>query len=245
MGVNIVAEISYLDWNEAEVKQKENEFHETLDVLKWAYTVYDKDDIVYACSFGAEAIVLIDLIYRVNRYAKLIFLDTSLHFDETYELIEKVKRRYPELRIELVRPTMSLAEQRELYRDKLWQTDPNKCCYLRKVVPLHHELTGISAWISGLRREQSVERQQTNFINKDDKFQAIKICPLIHWTWKEVWEYILLHELDYIVLHDNGYPSIGCAPCTAQATDPKDLRSGRWTQAAKTECGLHLDNKES
>lgn len=231
--------ITYSTWNDELVEQIESKFQESLDVLKWSYEVYHNDEIVYACSFGAEAIVLIDLLYKVKKNAKLIFLDTSLHFQETYDVIDRVKNRYPELCIEMVQPEISLTEQKEKYGDKLWETDPNKCCHLRKVVPLQRELSGVKAWISGLRREQSPSRRKTNYLNKDDKFQAIKICPLIHWTWKEVWQYILLHELDYNVLHDQGYPSIGCEKCTERATDANDTRSGRWTQFSKTECGLH------
>jgi len=236
--------ITYENWNESEVTEVEKTFHEAIDVLKWSYSTYEKD-IVYACSFGAEAIVLIDLITKVKKKAKLIFLDTNLHFQETYDLIEKVRRKYSHLQIELIQPDLTLEEQAMTYGENLWETDPHTCCHLRKVVPLKRGLIDVTAWISGLRREQSPTRRKTNYINKDDTFQAVKICPLIHWTWKDVWQYIVLHELDYNVLHDNGYPSIGCAPCTQQATDPNDSRSGRWAQFSKTECGLHFDSKGS
>src|SRR5690606_10479486 len=102
----------------------------------------------------------------------------------------------------MIKPKLTLAEQRESFGDKLWERAPDQCCQLRKVTPLTTELTGKLAWISGLRREQSAQRRNTNFLNKDEKFKSIKICPLIHWTWKEIWSYILLHKLDYNVLHD-------------------------------------------
>jgi phosphoadenosine phosphosulfate reductase len=209
-----------------------------LEVLKWAYSHYG-DKLVYACSFGIEGIVLIDLIAKVNESAKVVFLDTNLHFKETYELIDKVKARYPRLQIELKKPSLTLEEQKEQYGDELWKTNPNKCCEIRKVLPLHEVLSGATAWLSGLRRDQSETRKNTEFINPDHKFKSVKICPLIHWTWKDIWRYQNKNGLDYNVLHDNGYPSIGCQPCTAAAINADDLRSGRWTGSTKTECGLH------
>lgn len=209
-----------------------------LEVLKWAYSHYG-DQLVYACSFGIEGIVLIDLIAKVNEKAKVVFLDTGLHFAETYELIDKVKKRYPALQIEMKKPSLTLEEQAKQFGEELWKTSPNKCCEIRKVLPLTEVLTGATAWLSGLRRDQSESRKNTEFVNKDNKFKSVKVCPLIHWTWKDIWRYAHKNGLDYNKLHDNGYPSIGCAPCTAPAINMDDLRSGRWTGTTKTECGLH------
>jgi phosphoadenosine phosphosulfate reductase len=233
--------LTYQTW-EAEEKPSfphDNETKGALDVLAWAYRQYE-DDIVYACSFGIEGILLIDLISQVKPDAEIVFLDTGLHFRETYETIEKVKEKYPSLRIVMKQPSISLDEQAEQFGDELWKHHPNKCCELRKVIPLREVLTGVTAWISGLRRDQSPTRSHVQYINKDDKFQSIKICPLIHWTWKDVWSYVYKYRLPYNVLHDQGYPSIGCAPCTSPALDPNDLRSGRWAGHGKTECGLHI-----
>lgn len=209
-----------------------------LQTLQWAYDTYG-DEVVYACSFGIEGIVLIDLIAKVKRDAKIVFLDTNKHFDETYEVIEKVKVRYPQLRIELKQPKLTLEEQAKAYGENLWETEPNQCCKVRKIEPLDESLREAIAWISGLRREQGPTRANTNFINLDKRFESIKICPLIHWTWKDVWRYVSRNELDYNVLHDRGYPSIGCAPCTNPAFTEEDLRAGRWSGQGKTECGLH------
>ncbi|WP_110927947.1 phosphoadenylyl-sulfate reductase [Bacillus massiliglaciei] len=218
---------------------EESETKGALEVLEWANAHY-QDELVYACSFGIEGIVLTDLLAKVNPHAKIVFLDTGLHFEETYQLIEKIKQRYPGLNIEMKKPDMSLEEQAAVHGEELWAKDPNLCCSIRKVTPLNESLSGATAWLSGLRREQSETRALTNYINLDAKFKSIKICPLIHWTWKDVWRYAHKQQLDYNVLHDNGYPSIGCRPCTAQAINPDDLRSGRWKGAQKTECGLHL-----
>lgn len=240
--VNLTEKLTYENFDTyplAEIPE-ENETKGAIDVLRWANDHYDDDELVYACSFGIEGIVLIDLISKVNDSAKIVFLDTGLHFDETYKLINEVKERYPNLRIEMKKPKLTLEEQAAEYGDELWSREPNKCCEIRKVIPLNSVLSGTTAWLSGLRREQSETRKNTNYFNKDNKFQSIKICPLIHWTWKDIWRYAHKNGLPYNVLHDNGYPSIGCRPCTQPAFNADDLRSGRWTGSGKTECGLHL-----
>lgn len=213
-----------------------------LDVLKWAYNHY-KEELVYACSFGVEGIVLIDLIAKVREDARIVFLDTDVHFAETYETIQRIKEKYPKLKIELKKPKLTLEQQAKQYGDKLWEREPNTCCNIRKIEPLHETLTEAKAWLSGLRREQSETRANTEFINIDHKFESIKVCPLIHWTWKDIWRYVTKYELPYNVLHDQGYPSIGCKTCTKPAFTMEDLRSGRWSSSGKTECGLHLGGK--
>lgn len=231
--------LTFETWQEpARDFEVDDTYKGALNTLEWAYDTYG-DEVVYACSFGIEGIVLIDLIAKVKPDAKIVFLDTNKHFDETYEVIEKVKKRYPQLRIELKQPKLTLEEQAEKYGDKLWETEPNQCCKVRKIEPLDESLSEAIAWISGLRREQGPTRANTNFINLDKRFESIKICPLIHWTWKDVWRYVSRNELDYNILHDRGYPSIGCAPCTNPAFTEEDLRAGRWSGQGKTECGLH------
>jgi phosphoadenosine phosphosulfate reductase len=211
---------------------------DTIDVLKWAYEHYG-EKLVYACSFGAEGVVLIDLISKVKKDATIAFLDTEFHFKETYELIEKVKVKYPTLTIKMIKPHVTVAEQKKLYGDELWKSAPDQCCSIRKLQPLAEELSKYQAWVSGLRREQSATRAQVQFLNKDNRFQSIKICPLIHWTWDDIWMYIKLHHLHYNELHDRNYPSIGCENCTLPVTEGEDSRQGRWANSAKTECGLH------
>lgn len=230
--------LTYENWHEESLTETLRKHSDYFDILKWAYREYG-DGIVYSCSFGAEGIVLIDLIHKVNSKANILFLDTGLHFPETYELIAKVKQRYPSLNFTIIKPLMSIQQQEKWYGDELWKTNPNLCCHLRKVVPLKEALSGKKAWISGLRREQSEARSQIQFINKDEKFKNIKICPLIHWTREDVMNYLHLNQLPYNPLHDNGYPSIGCATCTLPAANDGDSRSGRWAGFSKTECGLH------
>ena len=236
----MTAAITYQNWQQiSDTFPIEDETKGALSVLKWAYNTYADQDIVYASSFGAEAIVLIDLIQQVKPDAHIVFLDTGLHFPETYEVIDKIEARFPTLRIERKQPKVSLDEQAAEYGSALWLRDANQCCNIRKVIPLRETLTAKQAWISGLRREQSPTRANTEFLNKDDKFENIKICPLIHWTWDEVWEYIRSKDLPYNSLHDQNYPSIGCFPCTKPVGDGGDSRAGRWSGSGKTECGLH------
>ncbi|SFJ94510.1 phosphoadenosine phosphosulfate reductase [Halobacillus dabanensis] len=211
------------------------------EVLRWAYDHYGSD-IVYACSFGAEGVVLVDLIAKTKPDAEVVFLDTGLHFQETYQLIEKVKQRYPRLQIKMKKPSLTVEEQGEKHGSALWKRDPDQCCYIRKIKPLEEVLSGVGAWVSGLRREQSPSRSKTNYINKDERFKSIKVCPLIHWTWDDVWQYIRLNSLEYNELHDQNYPSVGCIPCTTQSTG--EGRSGRWTGFNKTECGLHTSGND-
>ena len=231
--------LTYSTWQQPELEIELDETYKgALDVLKWAYEHYG-EEIVYACSFGIEGIVLIDLISKVKPDAKIVFLDTDVHFKETYETIERVKAKYPQLRIEMKKSSLTLEEQAEKFGPALWEREPNQCCNIRKLVPLNETLSGAKAWISGLRREQSPTRANVEFVNLDKRFESIKVCPLIHWTWKDVWRYVSKHDLPYNPLHDKGYPSIGCETCTKPAFTMDDLRSGRWTGQGKTECGLH------
>ncbi|MBH0168018.1 phosphoadenylyl-sulfate reductase [Fictibacillus sp. 18YEL24] len=234
--------LTYATWNEKLPDfNHDNSTKGALDVLEWAYGTYG-EDLVYACSFGIEGSVLVDLVSQVKPDAQIVFLDTNLHFQETYDVIEAAKKRYPSLRIKLKTPALTLEEQAKKHSDALWNVDSNLCCTIRKVIPLEEELKGVKAWLSGLRKEQSVARSNTEFVNRDERFKSIKICPLIHWTWKDIWRYAHKHDLPYNKLHDNGYPSIGCAPCTQAAINADDLRSGRWSGTGKLECGLH-ENK--
>lgn len=232
--------LSYASLSEKRLQEltEQLQHKDTLEIIKWAYETFE-DDLVYACSFGAEGMVLIDLIYKVRPHAKVIFLDTHLHFLETYKLIEQVKKLYPKLNIQLIEPELTLSDQARQYGENLWQINPDLCCRLRKIDPLNRVLQGSRAWMSGLRREQSVTRAHVQYVNQDHKFQSIKICPLIHWTWDDVWTYIRTFDLPYNELHDKGYPSIGCEKCTKRVAEGEDSRAGRWSGFGKTECGLH------
>ncbi|WP_018924044.1 phosphoadenylyl-sulfate reductase [Salsuginibacillus kocurii] len=208
------------------------------EVIRWAYATYG-NDLVYACSLGAEGMVLLDLIAKEKSDANVIFLDTDFHFDETYELLNQVRTRFPSLNIQALKPALTPEEQADQHGERLWETHPDQCCAIRKLDPLEKGLKPYNAWMSGLRRAQGPTRAETPFVGRDERFQSVKICPLIHWTLDDVWAYIEVNNLPYNKLHDENYPSIGCTHCTAPVAPGEDERSGRWSQFGKTECGLH------
>jgi phosphoadenosine phosphosulfate reductase len=189
--------------------------------------------LAVACSFQKEASVILDMLARIEPGVRFFTLDTGFLFPETLETWREVEERYG---IE-VRPYrgISVAEQAARHGDKLWERDPDKCCGLRKVSPLGEALEGAEAWVSGLRRDQSLERADTPKLGRDDRHGLWKLNPLADWTDKDVWRYILEHDVPYHPLHDRGYASIGCTHCTA----PGAGRAGRWSGSDKIECGIH------
>lgn len=206
--------------------------------LRWAFDHFDRKDIALACSFGAEDVALVDMVSKVHPGARVFYLDTDLLFQETYDEIAKVKAKY-EITLEQVSPLLTLEEQAERHGEAMWSTDPDGCCGIRKVEPLKRTLGGLKAWITGIRREQSPFRAKAKMVEWDAKFGLVKINPLVAWKDKDVWAYIMAHGVPYNVLHDQGYPSIGCTHCTRPVKPGEDPRAGRWSGHQKTECGLH------
>lgn len=208
-------------------------------ILTWAVQKFG-EQLTLACSFGAEDVVLVDGLQRVQQGNKvdIFYLDTSLHFPETYETRDRLAERYG-ITFKQVTPILTLKEQQASYGPELWRKDPNQCCYIRKVQPLEQTLSNYSAWVTGIRREQSPTRRHTRIVEWDDRFRLTKINPLAHWREEDVWDYIREHDVPYNPLHDEQYPSIGCAPCTQPVHNGADARSGRWFGFGKTECGLH------
>ncbi|MBF6619399.1 MAG: phosphoadenylyl-sulfate reductase [Patulibacter sp.] len=205
------------------------------DVVAWALAEYHPS-IALACSFQKEESVLLDLLFRANPDARVFALDTGLLFDETYELWRQTEARY-DTKIERWQgPT--LAEQAKQHGDQLWATNPSQCCGIRKVAPLREGLSHLNAWITGIRRDQSPARAGAAKVEWDDAFGLVKVNPLADWSDKDVWRYVVEHDLPYNPLHDQGFSSIGCTPCT----NPGEGRAGRWTGTGKVECGLHLED---
>jgi len=209
------------------------------DLIAQVYQRYGAG-VTLASSFGAEDVVLIDMACQSNTSPEVFSLDTGLLFDETYQLIERIVNRYP-IRYRAIQPRQTVAQQAEEFGPDLWAREPNLCCAMRKVEPLLRALDGKTAWITGIRRDQSPTRQNAQLIEWDEQHQLIKVNPLAYWTEAMVWDYIREHELDYNPLHDQNYPSIGCFPCTRAVKPGESARAGRWAGFEKTECGLHQD----
>ncbi|WP_372635372.1 phosphoadenylyl-sulfate reductase [Fodinibius sp.] len=208
-------------------------------VLFWGYHTFGTD-MVLGTGFGPSGMFLIYRLWELGINIPIFYLDTHLLFNETYELKDRVEKRF-DLEITRVTSGLSVEEQAEKYGEKLWETNPNRCCHLRKVLPLRNYLSDKKAWITGLRRSQSEDRKNTQFVEWDPENKVVKINPLANWTGKEVWNYIRGKGLPYNPLHDEGYPSIGCIPCTQTVdNDAEDERAGRWKGLEKTECGIHL-----
>lgn len=207
------------------------------DAVRWALENFCPD-LALACSFGAEDVALVDMLAKINPTVKIFYLDTDLLFKETYEVRDKLIKKYG---ISPIRhsPALTLQEQAKIYGDKLWAVNPDLCCKIRKIDPLIAALKGLKCWITGIRREQAATRANARVVEWDNKFSLVKVNPLVKWTNKDVWNYIYKNDVPYNVLHDKGYLSIGCESCTRPVKPGEDERSGRWTGFQKTECGLH------
>jgi phosphoadenosine phosphosulfate reductase len=208
------------------------------DVLAWAGQRF-APRLTLATGFGAEGCVLIDLVARYKLPVDLFTLDTGLLFPETYELWRALEARYG-IVIHGVKPQQTVAEQAVAHGDALWSREPARCCEMRKVMPLEAYLRGYDAWITAIRRDQTAARADARAIEWDARFNLVKVNPLVRWTKAQVWEHLREHEVPYNPLHDRGYPSIGCLPCTSAVASGEDDRAGRWRGTGKTECGLHL-----
>ncbi len=221
------------------------------EILKWALEKF-KDKVALASSFGAEDVVLIDMILKIAKSSMsniqpLIFtLDTGRLPQETYDLMDKIKEKY-KINIEVYFPDAESVEKMvSQYGFNLFYKSVELrqlCCKVRKVEPLNRALKNLDAWICGLRREQSVTRIDIKKVEVDQAHNGIlKINPLADWTEQQLWDYIKENDVPYNELHDKGYPSIGCAPCTRAVKRTEDIRAGRWwwEEPQKKECGLHI-----
>lgn len=206
------------------------------ELIAWAVQQFPK--LTLACSFGAEDVVLVDMLHKVSPRTDIFYLDTDLHFKETYETRDRLASHY-DLQFVQVKSHLTLEEQAKAYGDELWKSNPNECCNLRKVLPLTKILSRYDAWITGIRRDQAPTRANAKKVEYDVKFGLIKFNPLASWTSEDVWNYIKDNNIIYNPLHDQNYPSIGCEKCTKPVAPGEDPRAGRWAGTEKTECGLH------
>jgi phosphoadenosine phosphosulfate reductase len=206
-------------------------------VLYWAAGRFG-DEVALATGFGAEGCVLIDMLSRVAPRMRVFYLDTDLLFPETYQLAARLSVRY-KVRFERRATRLTLDAQADLHGERLWERDPEECCRLRKVEPLREMLAGLRAWVTAIRREQTPARARAGLVERDEKFGLVKINPLAAWSARDLWNYIVKHDVPYNPLHDLSYASVGCVPCTTPVRIGEDQRAGRWRGTAKTECGLH------
>ncbi|MFL6142581.1 MAG: phosphoadenylyl-sulfate reductase [Labedaea sp.] len=205
------------------------------EALEWTARTFGDSWIVAS---NMQDAVLIDLAVKVKSDVDVLFLETGYHFPETIGTRDAVGLVYPDVRIINAQATQSVADQ-EAEFGPLNRTAPDRCCFLRKVVPLRQTLAGYDAWVTGVRRVDAPTRANTPIVQWDERNGLVKINPIAGWTDEEFNAYIAAHQIVQNLLVGEGYLSIGCAPCTAKPLPGADPRSGRWAGAAKTECGLH------
>ncbi|MFN8528775.1 MAG: phosphoadenylyl-sulfate reductase [Anaerolineae bacterium] len=211
------------------------------DILRWAAETF-RDRLAVVTSFQPTGLVTLHMLQSIAPGVTVLTLDTGLLFPETYALIDAWEQRF-DFNLIRVRPELTVAQQAEAEGDRLWERDADRCCHIRKTIPLAQQIVGnYGGWITGLRRDQSTSRRHVEIVSWDAKYGNVKLSPLATWTEEMVWTYINAHELPYNVLHDQSYRSIGCFPCTRPVADGEDARAGRWSGTTKTECGIHLPN---
>lgn len=204
-------------------------------VLAWAAETFDK--LIVASNM--QDAVLVDLAVRAAPGVEVLFLETGYHFAETIGTRDAVEHVY-DVKIVNALPQHTVAEQDALLGKDLFASDPNRCCALRKVEPLTSTLARYDAWVTGVRRVEAPTRANTPLITYDEKFNLVKINPIAAWSDEDMERYIEQHNVLVNPLVGEGYPSIGCAPCTAKPAPGADPRSGRWAGTGKIECGLHV-----
>lgn len=230
-----------------QIQQLNEKLKTPQDVLKWALdNLHPK--IAMASSFGAEDVVVIDMMMKLNPKARIFTLDTGRLNQETYDVMDEIRNKY-NMNIEVMFPDSNEVEEmvRVNGMNLFYQSMGNRklCCGIRKVHPLKKMLSTVDGWITGLRADQTEVRSNVNRIEIDPQHNGIiKVNPIIEWTWEQTWDYIKSNNIPYNKLHDKGYPSIGCEPCTRAIKSGEPLRAGRWwweTDPQK-ECGLHAEH---
>lgn len=218
------------------IKAKDLENATPEDIIHYAVQTFP--NLTFACSFGAEDVVLVDMLQKVSPSTDIFYLDTDFHFQETYDTRDQMMETY-NLDFVRVSPLLTPEVQATNHGEELWKTDANACCNIRKVEPLTRILSQYDAWVTGIRRDQAPTRANTKKVEYDYKFGLVKFNPLASWSTDDVWWYIRSNNVLYNPLHDRNFPSIGCEQCTRAVMPGEDPRAGRWSGNDKTECGLH------
>ncbi|GAA3728415.1 phosphoadenylyl-sulfate reductase [Salinactinospora qingdaonensis] len=206
------------------------------EIIQWAADTFGEK--LCMTSSMADAL-MVDLVSKVKPGIDVIFLDTGYHFAETIGTRDAVASIYP-INLVNVTPSRSVAEQDRDLGPRLHGRNPNLCCHLRKVEPLQQALEPYDAWVSGLRRDEATSRRNIGVVEWDPRKKMVKVNPIARWTEEDVDTYMAEHGVVVNPLQYDGYPSIGCAPCTQRVDAGADPRSGRWAGMGKTECGIHL-----
>ena len=225
----------YLEWLAAESMRLEPARPE--DILRWAVRHF-APRFTMATAFGPEGMVLIHMIADIAPETPIFNLDTGYQFPETLEMVDRVRQRYG-IEVELKRPKQTVDEYERAHGGPVYKSNPDQCCFDRKIRVLRDAVRGMHAWASAIRRDQSPDRARAPIVGWDRKFQLVKVSPLANWTKKDVWAMIARYDIPYNPLHDQGYASIGCWPCTRPILFGEDERAGRWSGTGKIECGLH------
>jgi len=207
------------------------------EIIAWGVEHYFPK-LTMATAFGPEGCAIIHMLAEIEPRVHVFNLDTGYQFKETLELRERIAERYG-IEVELKQPELTVAEYEAKHGGPLFKINPDQCCADRKVSVLKKAAVGWDAWMTAIRRDQSPDRASAPIIGVDKKFNLVKINPLANWTKQDVWKLITDHDVPYNPLHDQGYPSIGCWPCTRAVMFGEDERAGRWSGFQKTECGLH------
>ena len=210
---------------------------EPSQIIAWAVERYGQR-LTMATAFGPEGCLIIHWLATIAPKTFVFNLDTGYQFNETLELRDRIARRYG-IDVSLERPETTVEEYEREHGGPLYKIDPSRCCGDRKIAVIRRVLTRFDAWMSGIRRDQSPDRAAAPIVEWDHKFDVVKISPLANWTKAKVWDAIMREDVPYNPLHDQGYISIGCWPCTRAISFGEDERAGRWSGTAKTECGLH------
>ena len=235
--------MSKLSKSEIELLQTELEDASPQDILRHAVETFGRKTVIVT-SFQVTGIVTLHMLQDIAPDIRVYTLDTGLLFPETYALIDELETRWS-LNLIRVKPKQTVTEQAATHGDALWERNPNQCCNLRKVVPLKSALRDVDAWFTGIRRDQSPTRVNTPVIQWDERNKRVKYAPFAQWTEDMIWTYIHAYELPYNALYNQGYPSIGCFPCTQAVAPGDDIRAGRWANQSKTECGIHFGEDEA
>ena len=210
------------------------------EIIRWAVDEF-QPKLTMATAFGPEGMVIIHELAKIDRTVPIFNLDTGYQFQETLDLRDRVLTKYG-IDIELRKPETSVEEYERMHNGPLYVNNPDQCCFDRKIKVLQRSAVGMYAWMSGIRRDQSADRARAPIVGWDKKFGLVKVSPLANWTKKDVWNLITKEDVPYNPLHDQGYTSIGCKPCTRAVMFGEDERAGRWSGFAKTECGLHTSD---